>query len=257
MIGNSRLHWAWFVGDTLTEAWDTNHLSDLVVEQLLQDWASGIMPASILPPKLVEQQWAIPSKLPLYIASVVPTQTKLWQTYPTAQVITLADLPLQELYPTLGIDRALAVLGAGETYGYPVLVIDAGTALTFTGANSHRQLIGGAILPGLGLQLKSLAKQTAALPATQLPTQLPTRWARETSGAIESGVIYTVLAGIQDFIANWQHQFPDTRIALTGGDSGLLQKYLQTQFPETAAQLIVDPHLIFRGMGNLEWGMGN
>ncbi|NES21438.1 MAG: pantothenate kinase [Symploca sp. SIO3E6] len=283
MIGNSRLHWALFVDDTLTAAWDTNHLSAAVVEQLLQDWASGIMPAAILPPQL---QWEFPSakrqeaggrrqeaggrreafsscitggllsprctsQLPLYIASVVPAQTKLWQNYPTAQVITLADLPLQELYPTLGIDRALAVLGAGETYGYPVLMIDAGTALTFTGANAQRQLIGGAILPGLGLQLKSLAQKTAALPATQLPSQLPTRWAMETPGAIESGVIYTVLAGIQDFIANWQQQFPDTQIALTGGDSDLLLKYLQVKFPETAAQIIADPHLIFRGMGKL------
>ena len=252
MIGNSRLHWALFVDDTLTAAWDTNHLSAAVVEQLLQDWASGIMPVAILPPQLVEQQWEIPSQLPLYIASVVPAQTKLWQTYPAAQVITLADLPLQRLYPTLGIDRALAVLGAGETYGYPVLMIDAGTALTFTGANDQRQLIGGAILPGLGLQLKTLAQQTAALPTTQLPSQLPTRWAMETSGAIESGVIYTILAGIQDFIAHWQQQFPDSQITLTGGDSDLLLKYLQVQFPETAAWIIVDPHLIFRGIREME-----
>lgn len=251
MIGNSRLHWAWFVGDTLTEAWDTNHLSAPEVEQLLQDWAFGVMPASILPPQLVEQQLEISSQLPLYIASVVPAQTKLWQNYPTAQIITLADVPLQKLYPTLGIDRALAVLGAGETYGYPVLVIDAGSALTFTGVNAQRQLIGGAILPGLGLQLKSLAQKTAALPATQLPTQLPTRWAMETTKAIESGVIYTVLAGIRDFIGDWLHQFPNTQIALTGGDSGWLLKYLQDQFPETAAQLIADPHLIFRGINSL------
>ncbi|NER50373.1 MAG: pantothenate kinase [Symploca sp. SIO1A3] len=260
MIGNSRLHWALFVDGTLTEAWDTNHLSAAVVEPLFQDWASGIMPAAILPPHLVEQQWEIPSQLPLYIASVVPAQTKLWQTYPTAQVLTLADLPLQRLYPTLGIDRALAVLGAGETYGYPVLMIDAGTALTFTGANAQRQLIGGAILPGLGLQLKSLAQKTAALPTTQLPSQLPTRWAMETPGAIESGVIYTVLAGIQDFIANWQQQFPDSQIALTGGDSDLLLKYLQAQFPEIAAQIVVDTNLIFRGIRELgigNWELGN
>ncbi|NEQ65237.1 MAG: type III pantothenate kinase, partial [Symploca sp. SIO2D2] len=119
MIGNSRLHWALFVDGTLTEAWDTNHLSATAGEQLLQDWASGIMPAAIL----ASVSWKTNlSQLPLYIASVVPAQTKLWQNYPAAQVITLADLPLQGIYPTLGIDRALAVLGAGETYGYPVLM---------------------------------------------------------------------------------------------------------------------------------------
>ena len=248
MIGNSRLHWAWFVDTILQEAWDTNHLPAPVVEQLTKRWASGIMPEEILLPLPVSRRSDLPNQLPLYLASVVPEQTKLWQAYPFAKVITLADVPLTGLYPTLGIDRALALLGAGETFAYPVLVIDAGTALTFTGADGQHQLIGGAILPGLGLQLQSLEKNTAALPATLLPTQLPPRWARQTPSAIESGVIYTVLAGIRDFIEDWQSQFPGSQIILTGGDSHALLTYLQEQFPETARQLIADPHLIFWGI---------
>ncbi|HEY9796908.1 MAG TPA: pantothenate kinase, partial [Leptolyngbyaceae cyanobacterium] len=70
----------------------------------------------------------------------------------------------------------------------------------------------------------------------------------QTPAAIESGIVYTVLAGIQDFIRDWRHQFPDSQIALTGGDAILLLTYLQAQFPETARQLIADPHLIFWGM---------
>lgn len=256
MIGNSRLHWAWFVGATLQEAWDTNHLSVPAVEQLIQRWTSGVMPAEILPPQLIALQSSdATSFLPLYLASVVPAQTKLWQTYPAAKVITLDHLPLAGLYPTLGIDRALALFGAGETFGYPVLVIDAGTALTFTGADAQHRLVGGAILPGLRLQLQSLAGGTAALPATQLPSQLPPRWAVETPAAIESGVVYTVLAGIRDFIEDWRRQFPDTQIAVTGGDSVLLLMYLQTKCPETAPQLIADPHLIFWGIRSVIKGV--
>jgi type III pantothenate kinase len=252
MIGNSRLHWAWFAGAALQEAWDTNHLPVSTVEQLIRGLASGVIPKEILPPHLLSVYSSdSPSQIPLYLASVVPAQTTLWQTYRAAEVITLAHLPLRGLYPTLGIDRALALLGAGETYGYPVLVIDAGTALTFTGADNHRRLIGGAILPGLGLQLQSLAQRTAALPATQLPPQLPPRWAVETPAAIESGVVYTVLAGIRDFIEDWRCQFSDSQIALTGGDSDLLLTYLQAQFPETARQLISDPYLIFLGMRSI------
>jgi type III pantothenate kinase len=251
MIGNSRLHWAWFVGATLQEAWNTNYLPAKNVEQLTQRWASGIIPEEILLSLSVALESNTLSQLPLYLASVVPAQTRLWQAYPAAKVITLEQVPLLGLYPTLGIDRALAVLGAGETLGYPVLVIDAGTALTLTGADAHHQLIGGAILPGLRLQLKSLATNTAALPATLVPTQLPPRWAIQTATAIESGVIYTVLAGIRDFIKDWQSQFPDSQIALTGGDSDVLLTYFQAQFPETAGQLIADPHLIFWGMRSL------
>ncbi|HEY9608921.1 pantothenate kinase [Allocoleopsis sp.] len=249
MIGNSRLHWAWFVGTILQEAWDTNPLSASAVEQLIERWASGILPESIFSPQFISLHLSnTTGVLPLYLASVVPSQTILWQTYPAVKVITLAQVPLLGLYPTLGIDRALALLGAGKTFGYPVLVIDAGTALTFTGVDAHRQLIGGAILPGLGLQLKSLTRGTAALPATQLPTQLPPRWAMQTPSAIESGVIYTVLAGMRDFIEDWQSQFPDSRIALTGGDSLVLLSYLQSQYPEIARQLIRDLRLIFWGM---------
>lgn len=251
MIGNSRLHWAWFVNATLQEAWDTHHLPEVVVERLIQRWASGIMPAEILPLSLVSL-YSLDTdtfnQLPLYLASVVPAQTTLWQTYPAAKIITLENLPLTGLYPTLGIDRALGLLGAGETFGYPILVIDAGTALTFTGVNAYQRLMGGAILPGVGLQLQSLARRTAALPTMPLPPQLPSRWALETSTAIESGIIYTVLAGIRDFIEDWRGEFPDSQIVLTGGDSAALLKYLQIQYPEIANQLLADPHLIFWGM---------
>jgi len=63
---------------------------------------------------------------------VVPNQRELWANYGNLRIITLKDIPLLDLYPTFGIDRALAVLGAGKKYGFPCLVIDAGTALTFT-----------------------------------------------------------------------------------------------------------------------------
>jgi len=67
------------------------------------------------------------------------SQTALWQTYPDVHVITLNQVP--PVYPTLGIDRALALWGAGETWGWPMLVIDAGTALTLTGADADHCLV--------------------------------------------------------------------------------------------------------------------
>lgn len=150
----------------------------------------------------------------------------------------------------MGVDRAFALWGAGVTYGFPCLVIDAGTALTFTGADAHRRLIGGAILPGLRLQLHSLAQKTAALPEVKLPQTLPQRWARGTPAAIESGVIYTVLAGVQDFIENWWQQHPDSQIVLTGGDGALLLNWLPLKDRE-ATKVKVDPQLIFWGMRSL------
>ena len=173
-IGNSRLHWAWFVGETLQQAWDTDHPLTAAVEHLAphwhtQKWLTKILPHSHHPNSLCafaplrEQNSKL--TLPLYLASVVPSQTALWQTYPNVHIITIDQLPLQGLYPTLGIDRALALWGAGETWGWPMLTIDAGTALTFTGADAERRLVGGAILPGLGLQVKFFSPRNSCITA--------------------------------------------------------------------------------------------
>lgn len=247
MIGNSRLHWAWFIGEVLCCAWDTEYLSDSIVRQVAQSW-KVVSEVEFFPPDFIFRYKDC--LLPLCIASVVPSQTALWQAYPDFEVITLDRLPIKGVYPTLGIDRALALWGAGEAWGWPMLVIDAGTALTFTGADANRCLVGGAILPGLRLQLQSLAQKTAELPLVNIGdvVSLPSRWALNSPEAIQSGVIYTIVAGIRDFVEAWWQEFPLSGIALTGGDRALLLTYLQSQFPSLAERVTADPYLIFRGM---------
>ena len=237
-IGNSRLHWAQFTGDALQRTWNTPHLSATDVQSFLA---------------------SLPEKPCLLIASVVPQQSQLWQTYPFAQVIMLEQIPLQGLYPTLGIDRALAVWGAIDIVGIPVLVIDAGTALTFTGAARDAagdRLVGGAILPGLGLQLQTLNQSTAALPdvsaSVTVQHPLPPRWATNTTDAIASGILYTLLAGLQAFVNDWWQQFPDSPVMLRGGDSDRLYRYLTAYAPTIANQMTVEPNLIFWGMRSVK-----
>ena len=140
-IGNSRLHWALFKGEELCCSWDTDYLTATYI-QLLASGSWDDLPLEIL----VGEDFAYP--LPLYLVSVVPSQTELWQTYPNIQVITLDSVPLKNMYSTLGSDRALALWGAKETYSLPILVIDSGTALTFTGSDANFAFVGGAILPG-------------------------------------------------------------------------------------------------------------
>lgn len=252
-IGNSQLHWAWFLRETLQEAWETPHRTTIKINPIdsILDWQT-------LPPKL-SADWGYASHqyFELWIASVMPEQTTLWQSYPGARVITLDQIPLQATYPTLGVDRALGVWQAGETWGWPILVIDAGTALTFTGADANRRLVGGAILPGLGLQVRSLAQFTAALPLVELTNHLPNRWAVNTPEAIQSGAVYTVLAGIRDFVQAWYQKFPQSRIVLTGGDRLTLLNYLRAwytrapQVPKWMSQIVSDPHLVLLGIQSL------
>ena len=253
MIGNSHLHWAYFEQDIVIKTWQTNHLDCSLNSPIITELQT------LIPPKvgglggrkdILDTNF--PTNIRFYLASVVPKQTKFFLDYPDLNLIQLTDIPLKNLYPTLGIDRALAALGTGENYGFPSLVIDGGTALTFTGVNQDRELIGGAILPGLGLQFQSLSVKTAALPRLNLPQSLPNRWAMNTEDAIASGIIYTLLIGMMSFIEDWLKQFPNSKIIFTGGDGERLLSYLKEISPDIANDCKFDPNLIFWGMRSLK-----
>jgi type III pantothenate kinase len=246
-IGNSRYHWAWFIHTQIQSSWDTAHLDleSLASLRSVIDVVSGKL--NLLPISLqleLDRQDIDISQVPIYLISVVPHQTNIWEKFPQVKQITLADIPLYNLYSKLGIDRALAIFGAGEIYGYPVLVIDGGTALTITGVDGDLNLVGGAILPGLKLQFSSLSTGTAALPQVQLPPQLPPRWSNNTSEAIASGILHFIAAGIIDYINDWERLYPNSQIVFTGGDG----KYLKSILPKSFDRGVTfDRHLLFHG----------
>lgn len=247
-IGNSRLHWAWFQGEICKQVWHSPHLDQSAGEKLMNAWNRGELWCEGIESDGPPEFKPIAPNPPLWIASVVPQQLERWQSYQRLNMISLEDLPLLGLYPTLGIDRALALVGAARESGWPVLVVDAGTALTLTGADPEGRLVGGAILPGFGLQLQSLSEKTAALPPVTFPTSLPPRWALTTPEAIASGVIYGIGSGVRDFIDDWKKRFPTSAVVITGGGGEILRRYLQENAPEMAKQAIAIPDLIFAGI---------
>lgn len=228
MVGNSRWHWAEFAGGALKQQWD---VPDSVGFTGMPAGFDGTVVAASVVPNAVDL-------LGRSVRLARPVRS-----------LTLSDVPLKSMYPTLGIDRALGVYGAGVTYGFPTIAIDAGTALTITVANSDRELAGGAILPGFGLQLRMLAEQTAGLPPVTVPNgALPERFARSTRDAIRSGVGYTLAAGIREFVSSWRSVYPDTSVVLTGGDSVALWRHLNLIAPDLASCMECDPNTVFWGM---------
>ncbi len=199
--------------------------------------------------QLAMQHMAIQQDFPqnfdhIAIASVVPYLLTPWHDLPQTQILTTTDVPLGGLYDTMGCDRAIAVFGAGEIYGYPVLVIDAGTAITITGIDTNKNLIGGAIIAGLRSQFASLHKNTASLPDLNIPEIVPTLWAKNTVGAIQSGIVQMILAGLRVYVDDWRSRFPDSAIVITGGDGDRLKHWgLEVD--------IVNSNLIFWGMSHL------
>ncbi|CAM9760511.1 unnamed protein product, partial [Ascophyllum nodosum] len=161
------------------------------------------------------------------VASVVPKEMRLWLRR-CRGIISLSSADVikgLEEYPTLGVERALALRGAARVRGWPVMVVDCGSALTFTACDENDRLAGGAILPGVGLQLRALGTRTAQPPSDVfLPDELPPRrglpggWAMSTPGAIQSGVMWTIVEGIQSFVKDRWKLDPSATIVFTGGD---------------------------------------
>lgn len=248
VVGNTRLHWGGFAGTQWLGGWHTAHLQLSQVQRLQ---AAGLTVGA-----WQQLGWRVPlppdsGPFPLAIASVVPQQTQIWQVYAGAWICdrTFFTAQFQQTYPTLGLDRLLNLLGAGDTYGWPTLVIDAGTALTLSAADRQR-FLGGRIAPGLALQAQALTQGTAALPPITLPDSLPPRWGGDTPSAIHSGIVHSVLAGLRAALVDWRQQYPQGSMVLTGGDGPRLQGYCRQQYgtEDVTAGLSLDPNLAFWGL---------
>jgi len=123
---------------------------------------------------------------------------------------------------TLGPDRIAAVAGAFNLFaGTEILVIDAGTALTFDflSANIYK---GGNISPGLKMRFKALNKFTDKLPLVS-PDKNFTFPGRNTTDAITAGVITGITYEINEYIRTFEKKHTHFKIVLTGGDSGYLK----------------------------------
>ncbi len=131
-------------------------------------------------------------------------------------------LPIENLYETpetLGKDRIAAAVGANEIFpDQNLLVIDAGTAITYDLVSEKNQFIGGNISPGLSMRFKALNHFTGKLPMVESMDDYPPI-GRNTSEAIRAGVqnglIYEMAQTIDLFNRNYQN----LQIIMTGGDS--------------------------------------
>lgn len=258
LIGNTQLHWGRFEQSHLVAHWTQPHF-DPGPNQPSSNRDNAAIGRSPAPLDTVPAPHRhLVSHQQVWVASVVPQQTQYWQPY-CQPPITLDQVPLQQTYLTLGVDRALAAWGAGQRWGFPVLVVDGGTALTYTGVDGSKALVGGAILPGLGLQMRSLHQATGLLPAVSRRPRQPgepwdsvERWATATEAAIYSGIFHSAMAGAESFLRDWRRRFPGSAVVFTGGDGDWLYRNLSV---ELRPQTYHDPFLglwSLRGLRELQ-----
>ncbi|MCL4127639.1 UNVERIFIED_CONTAM: hypothetical protein GTU68_021548 [Idotea baltica] len=139
--------------------------------------------------------------------------------------------PFKNLYrtpKTLGIDRiALVCASVGQYPDKDVLIIDAGTCITFDFITNKNEYLGGAISPGIRMRYKALNNFTANLPL--LETELPKNIIGDsTANSMHSGVVQGVLFEIDGAIQKYKLKYPDLTVILTGGDAKFLSKQLKS-----------------------------
>ncbi|MCF7561589.1 type III pantothenate kinase [Sabulilitoribacter multivorans] len=140
-------------------------------------------------------------------------------------------LPFKNLYKTpktLGVDRIALVCASVEQFpDKNVLIIDAGTCITYDFVNVKNEYLGGAISPGLNMRYKSLNNLTANLPllSSKKPKDII---GNSTKDSIHSGVVNGIVNEIDGVIVNYKLKYPDLTVILTGGDANFLSKQLKS-----------------------------
>jgi type III pantothenate kinase len=149
-------------------------------------------------------------------------EASLKNYFPTLIVLDEhTPIPIRNEYrqpETLGKDRLAAVIGAN--YLKPnsdLLVVDAGTAITYDFIDANSVFHGGNIAPGLSMRFKALNVFTAKLPLVE-PSEELVLFGKSTTEAIHSGVVNGIVFEIKGYFEALKIKYPELSIFLTGGN---------------------------------------
>lgn len=228
--GNSGIKLGWFRDDQILET-----AFFLEAESVFRDiQAKGTPEAIVLGPV-----GTVTEKTLTALEELAP----VWQIHPGMEKgISLA----YKTPETLGADRLAAAVGAFCIFmNKPVLVIDAGTCITYDYISPKGIFEGGSISPGLQMRLKAMGTLTAGLPTvTYEGVSQPPLTGASTHQALISGAYHGVSNEIDGFIEAYQKRALDLQVLLTGGASGLFESTLKSS-------IFAEPHLVLKGLNQM------
>ncbi len=139
----------------------------------------------------------------------------------------ITKIPIKVRYTTtetLGKDRLSAVVAAKSVYpNNNVLVINAGTCITYDFIDKNSEYYGGAISPGIQMRLKALNTFTEKLPLIKSKKNVELI-GNSTHNSILSGVMNGVMYEASGFIKSYNDNFNDLKVILSGGDMNYFDK---------------------------------
>lgn len=228
-VGNTRIKYGYFENQTLKSS------------GVCDDWTAA--------------QWnAFHNSNPfskILIGAAGPTSKRLLNKLPNSchiqYIDTLTKYPFTTAYETvenLGVDRRAALSGALLTHPKtPVLIIDAGSCITYDYISAQGHHRGGAISPGRAMRYKAMHLFTEKLPLI-IPQEPTSLLGTTTEGSMLAGVEMGVVAEIQAQIDAFLRVYGNFTIILTGGDADFLIKKIKNT-------IFADADLILKGLYNL------
>ena len=156
-------------------------------------------------------------------------------------------LPVENLYETprtLGYDRMAAVVGAAERFpGRDILVIDAGTCITYEFVDAAGRYHGGNISPGLQMRFRALNHYTGRLPLVEAEGRL-LPMGKDTETAIRAGVLKGIEYEMAGYIRAMKDKYPELLVFLTGGDEFSFDTNLKSI-------IFADRFLVLKGLNRI------
>ena len=169
------------------------------------------------------------------------------QSFPIMVFNHQTPIPIRNLYKTpetLGMDRLAAVIGAYAMQpSHPILVIDAGTCITFDFIDELGNYHGGNISPGMDMRFKALHQFTSKLPEVNSEGDAPF-YGQSTETAIRSGVIRGIEFEISGYIERLKKNYSSLLVFLTGGNEFSFETNLKSG-------IFADGLLVLKGLNRI------
>lgn len=157
-------------------------------------------------------------------------QQALQLNVPVLRLTNKTAMPVRINYDTpetLGVDRLAAAVGASHLYpSRALVVIDAGTCITYDLVDQERVFQGGAIAPGLRMRLKAMHHFTRRLPLIEEPEAV-SLIGKSTVKAMHSGAANGMMAEVRGMIAAYRDEYPGAEVVMCGGDLTFFESRLK------------------------------
>lgn len=158
---------------------------------------------------------------------------------------------------TLGQDRLAAAVGAKSLCPEEnLLIIDAGSALTYDFVSAQGEYLGGNIAPGLKMRLTMLHRMTKKLPLVEVDeNELIPLFGKNTRDAIAAGVIRGVAYEVKGYMRTLREKLASAEkntfeTYITGGNAPYILNNVRASRTEKR-ELHYEKHLVLIGLNEI------